>query len=466
MAGEAVLFAFDGLAFPKAEGVSKRLISGTPLNACLRPGPANSHDERACYYGSVVRVAEGDFRMWYLGVNDTERKKGPRGGFRICYAASKDGLTWEKPKLGLVDFAGSKENNIVDFPAGPNDLHEPIVVLHEPDDPDPQRRFKMLFEYLSDASWGTAASADGLRWKLLTDKRLTPWFEMSGVTRHRGRYYVTGQGGFPQPEPFYRRLGVYMSDDFVNWRFAGVGLDRSPSQRRPDYHFLRHEQVHLGAGLSNRGNVILGVYGQWHGVPEGKELVTRNMTGDLGLALSHDGVRFAEPVPGFAFIAEKAEQPPAVSFPYARVLMQGQGMYNVGNRTLCWYAYWSGPEVRVAAWERDRLGYLTPTGKAPTVASCPVRVATGSAKVYINARVAKGGDLKVSLLDNDGKAIPGFCGASVTGDQLRKHIVWPGGKALTAEMGSVRIQVSGPDDWRLYALYIGDAEPRAANAKQ
>ena len=31
----------------------------------------------------------------------------------ICYARSLDGIHWEKPVLGLVEFAGNKENNIV-----------------------------------------------------------------------------------------------------------------------------------------------------------------------------------------------------------------------------------------------------------------------------------------------------------------------------------------------------------------
>ena len=30
-----------------------------------------------------------------------------------CYAESKDGIHWKKPELGLVEFNGSKANNIV-----------------------------------------------------------------------------------------------------------------------------------------------------------------------------------------------------------------------------------------------------------------------------------------------------------------------------------------------------------------
>ena len=30
----------------------------------------------------------------------------------VCYATSKDGLIWDKPELGLVEFEGSKKNNM------------------------------------------------------------------------------------------------------------------------------------------------------------------------------------------------------------------------------------------------------------------------------------------------------------------------------------------------------------------
>ena len=55
----------------------------------------------------------------------------PRGReMAICYAVSKDGITWEKPELGLVEFEGSQQNNILwREPHGAGvfkDYHEPI----------------------------------------------------------------------------------------------------------------------------------------------------------------------------------------------------------------------------------------------------------------------------------------------------------------------------------------------------
>ena len=60
---------------------------------------------------------DGIYRMYYLGWS----MKGEVGNtgisselhIRICYAESRDGITWIKPNLGLCEYNGSKENNIL-----------------------------------------------------------------------------------------------------------------------------------------------------------------------------------------------------------------------------------------------------------------------------------------------------------------------------------------------------------------
>lgn len=51
----------------------------------------------------------GKFRLWY-GVSH-----GIRNGeeYAVAYAESDDGIHWTKPNLGLVEYAGSKQNNLV-----------------------------------------------------------------------------------------------------------------------------------------------------------------------------------------------------------------------------------------------------------------------------------------------------------------------------------------------------------------
>jgi hypothetical protein len=82
----------------------------------------------------------------------SERKGG------LCYAVSKDGLLWEKPELGIVDFHGNKRNNIVlDAPHGAG-------VIHDLRDSDPLKRYKILLPRREATTvW---FSADGLDWKL------------------------------------------------------------------------------------------------------------------------------------------------------------------------------------------------------------------------------------------------------------------------------------------------------------
>jgi hypothetical protein len=64
-------------------------------------------------YGSVLREAPGQWRMWYL--NGRPSKPGMSDiFFRECYATSTNGIDWEKPALNLIDAPdGLTPNNAV-----------------------------------------------------------------------------------------------------------------------------------------------------------------------------------------------------------------------------------------------------------------------------------------------------------------------------------------------------------------
>lgn len=94
-----------------------------------------------CLFGSVLRdEGTGRLRMWYLGWSGEshQRPDGRRRIMNLCYAESDDGVRWEKPELGLVEWEGSKANNIVSIE------HSNPTVIEDPLDPDPQRRFKVF----------------------------------------------------------------------------------------------------------------------------------------------------------------------------------------------------------------------------------------------------------------------------------------------------------------------------------
>ncbi len=143
-----VFFPFDDHALPIQHGVQLGLIpystavdAGGP-NVVIPLGPPGSPDSHAVlYYGTVLEV-NGELWMWYLG-----RGKSPVKGrdYRVCFAKSRDGRNWEKPALGLVECEGGKQNNLIDL-AGGKQAILCCVVFHEPEDPEPRKRFKMLYQ--------------------------------------------------------------------------------------------------------------------------------------------------------------------------------------------------------------------------------------------------------------------------------------------------------------------------------
>ena len=62
----------------------------------------------------------------------------PNGdGSKLCLATSKDGVHWEKPNLGKVEYKGSRDNNILPPGSG-------IPTLLDPNETDPSRRYKAV----------------------------------------------------------------------------------------------------------------------------------------------------------------------------------------------------------------------------------------------------------------------------------------------------------------------------------
>ena len=71
----------------------------------------------------------------------------------VGYATSTDGVTWEKPRLGLHEFRGCRDNNIVVMGYGP--------VIKDAAEPDPARRYKMILRGPRPRTDGAVATAAG-----------------------------------------------------------------------------------------------------------------------------------------------------------------------------------------------------------------------------------------------------------------------------------------------------------------
>lgn len=472
---QIVLFPFDAGMIPFQKGVQLHLnsyqVAGRHPQIVLPTGDTDDPDSgHVAYYGTVIRVGD-ELWMWYLGqARDEEWFQ------RVCLAKSKDGYHWEKPALGLVDYHGSKLNNLVDL--GQGTFHvATCIVFYEPDDPDPDRRFKMAFSARKYGNrFAVAYSADGLTWHESPNNPVGSWLEMGGGTKHQGRYHLAGQGG-KHVQGAGRQFATYISYDFEHWSEASVlSMQRTDLEPRPRvFGKNAGEQIHLGAGLWNRGNVIVAFYGMWNGHPSNDRRMT---TMDLGFAVSQDALHYREPIPNFPIVSAAEDSWRSTQDGYQLdkfpALMQGQGFENIGDETLFWYTPWSeqaSDGVRVAVWERDRLGYFQayiggPLAKAdesdPHIVSTPIDLAGQAITVTVNVDgLSDYSHLLVSLLDEQFAPLPAYSGDAcqpITSSGFEQHVTWKGRDSIVNVDQPIRVRVDfagiRPEDIKLYAIYL------------
>jgi len=117
---------------------------------------------RASPWGGSILFDEEErlFKLWYHGDD------GCRTFSAIGYAESRDGILWHKPKLGLHEYGGRTDNNIVFRPlnaAGAPMNPNHFVVAKDPREPDPARRYKGWAR--GDAACHPVYSPDGIQWR-------------------------------------------------------------------------------------------------------------------------------------------------------------------------------------------------------------------------------------------------------------------------------------------------------------
>ncbi|MCB9783043.1 MAG: hypothetical protein H6751_08785 [Candidatus Omnitrophica bacterium] len=438
----------------------------------------NAPDSMASHFYGTVLYDRGKYRMWYYAVSlraePDDLKQGP-----VCYAESFDGLEWVKPSLGQVEINGSTDNNAI---ALPDEVTQCAAVILDEEDPDPSRRYKMLYTTLTH-TWvfRPATSPDGIHWTAAKGYPTDRFLEMGSFFKFGDRYIVHGQGvgqddnGVPEGRQGYASV----SPDFMNW-------DRTyrPSFRLPEPDDVEkrglvgdYPQVHLGVGATSFGNVAVGLYGIWHN-PSEAERRKKGWYGagliycDLGLVVSNDGITFREPVAGNVFIS--SQESPVTQGPKENdptILCQANGILDVGDQTLIYHGRWRNAtntsedyyaEVALATLPRDRWGdlHLEKGATAGVVWSAPITLPESGCEISLNADRAR--DVSVELTDEKGDLLVDFSGENrglaAGSDGLIQPVEWKENSlsALGGQTIRIKISISNPEA-RLYAVYL-DAE--------
>lgn len=173
---------------------------------------------------------DGLYRMYYEGwsLNDNPLR------IVVCYAESTDGIHWVKPNLGIVEYNGSKNNNIII-----DKLPDNFTVMKDtnPNCP-PEMKYKALMSVLDiDYSNGNRSnmlallvSADGIHFErhgIISKGYAYDTQNSLHFNRHTGKYYCymraysKNDGDTDRFEEKSVRINMVMeSEDLVNWSEA------------------------------------------------------------------------------------------------------------------------------------------------------------------------------------------------------------------------------------------------------
>lgn len=393
------------------------------------------HDQpwegNASLYHTVFQ--DGDlYRMYYRGshliVGETSLAASHE---YVCYAESQDGIHWNKPKLGLVEFKGSKDNNII--------LTGSVVHNFTPfKDTNPACKPDERYKGMGGISGGLRAykSADGIRWSPMRaepvittgafdSQNLAFWDEVRGQYREYHRAFRDG-----------RDIMTCTSDDFLQWT-EPEWLEYDPGRLTELYtnQIIPYPRApHLFLGFPARyvaGRTLLGPLNER--IARISKRFGTDYT-DTGLIVSRDGRRFH--VWPEAFI---------------RPGIQTGNRWVYGSK----YTAWGIVETRSAVADappelsfytsdegywREHVVMRRYTLRIDGFASINASLAGGEVvtkplafkgnRLLLNFSTSAAGSVRVEIQDESGEAIEGFALADcleVFGDAIQREVQWKDG---------------------------------------
>jgi len=193
-------------------------VSGDVCQQLLKPEPKDvvfvadeSWEGNTSGYYTYFR--DGDtYRMIYRGWQHDEKMKAAHKEV-TCYAESKDGIQWTKPNLGLFEWNGSKENNIVWL--GPGTHNFTAFRDDNPATPDESR-----YKAFGGGRGGLLPfqSPDCKNWSLIQEK---PVITHGAFDSQNLAFWDTDRGEYRAYWRFFgngvRAIRTATSKDFITW---------------------------------------------------------------------------------------------------------------------------------------------------------------------------------------------------------------------------------------------------------
>jgi hypothetical protein len=416
--------------------------------------------EDSTMYDPVVMKDGGRYRMWYrTNYNSTPAYTG--------YAESSDGVRWTKPSLGLIEFRGNKNNNIV-WSSGPDKLKPCVLCVFKDKSPKTKRneRYKAIgvrhrpdSDPPADDLYGLV-SPDGIRWRLLQKEPIIRGpegdsrFDSHNIVlwdSARNQYAIYARG-WPDGLNGTRGIRRYVSKDFRIWS-KPITIDLWGDFDKD------HLYKNAATPYYRRSDILLMFPKRY--LPKRKSLDPKWKQGglsDIVFMSSRDGVhwdrRFRE-----AFLRPGRDQ---LNW-HERAIEVGPGLVPTGDGEMSLYfiEHYRTESVRI------RRGVLREDGLVSVHAKYEVGelvtrpfILAGD-ELVINHSTSAAGSICIGIQDNTGKPLAGYeldtCD-EIYGDDLTRVVRWKGSSDLQELAGKsihLRIILRDAD---LYSLQFRQSE--------
>ena len=406
-------------------------------------------------YMTVIKDG-GTYRLYYRGGTNAENNIIKPGTEVTCYAESKDGKTWVKPKLGLVEFEGSKENNII---LGPTKLRSSCnftAMLDDRPGVPAEERYKAVGSG-SGREEGLIrfVSPDGIHWKIYSEEIIFAGYKLDSLNVvswlpaeqcyaiYMRAWSVGGTPGNPKPRDAYRTIARSVSKDFKTWsepvrmQFSGEEKARNlysnatmPYFRAPHIliampHRMISEEVVPRAELEAYKTEIRAI---------------ANSIGDVMLMSSRNGTTYDRTFMD-AFVRPGMER----GAWHARSLFASMGIVPTGDGEMSFYVStnYATPshQIRRYSLRTDGFASIHAGHAGGTMTTKPIRFS--GMKLVLNYWTSAAGSIRVELLDEAGKVIPGYAAGDcqkIIGNEIKRVVAW-GDKANLTELAGKPVRL-------------------------
>ena len=394
--------------------VNAKLVPGTlvkePRNPLFQADKPWENATNNLYPNVLWDEQEQIFKIWYkcvLADKDVIAQMDSPStihdvGWYLLYATSKDGLTWDKPALGLYKFNGDAATNIVARDT-PN-----VGVFKDLHDKDASRRYKMVY----DVGLGEPRvrfSADGIHWG---EPIKAEGFTKQHGDTHNNAFWDEPTGKYLWFTKLYvgeRTVARFESDDFIHWKGGDMVLRSTVEEGKARQTYclpvFRYANICLGyAMMYNAGT---------------------NRSVDCELAWSPDSSHWQRIAPGMPFIPRGNKGAYDSECIYA---MAGPAVAN-GNDLLLFYG---GDHIPHLGWKRsclpclarlpmDHFAAMEQADKAEPATLFTAQFRITNQPLRITADAA-GGMLRIASLDEIGATLDDT--QYVTTNVINQEVKW------------------------------------------